>query len=253
MASDLLADLTGKTALVTGGGSGIGRAAALLFAQRGAQVAVVDINTDSGAETARQINAAHGDATAIYIQTDVAQEAQVVAMVAEAVRAFGRLDYAFNNAGVSGRSPLHETSEALWDRVVGVDLKGVWLCMKYEIGYMLAHGGGAIVNTSSVAGLVGVDWGMAPYVASKHGVIGLTKAAALEYATRNIRVNAVCPGTIETPLLSMSAPKDYAPLHPMQRIGQPSEVAQAVVWLCSDAASFITGVALPVDGGWTAR
>jgi NAD(P)-dependent dehydrogenase (short-subunit alcohol dehydrogenase family) len=242
---------TDKVILLTGGASGIGRATALLFACKGARVVVADVNAAGGEETARMIREANG--RAIFVQADVSQATRVEAMVARAVEAYGRLDCAFNNAGISSRGALHETSEEAWDRVVGVDLKGVWLCMKAEIAQMLRQGsGGAIVNTSSIAGLVGVDWGTSPYVASKHGVIGLTKAAALEYGKVGIRVNAVCPGTIDTPLLRGAA-DSYVHYHPLGRIGQPGEVAEAVAWLCSDAASFVTGHALAVDGGWTAQ
>jgi NAD(P)-dependent dehydrogenase (short-subunit alcohol dehydrogenase family) len=242
--------LAGRVALVTGGGSGIGRATALLFGHERAKVVVVDVAPAGGEETVRAIRADGGEG--LFVQADVSQPGQVTAMVQRAVEAYGRLDCAFNNAGVSSRSPLHETSEDDWDRVLGVDLKGVWLCLREEIAQMLRQqGGGAIVNTSSIAGVVGVDWGMAPYIASKHGVIGLTKAAALEYGTRGIRVNAVCPGTIDTPLLRGNA-QSYVHYHPLGRIGQPDEVAQAVVWLCSGAASFVTGHAMAVDGGWLA-
>jgi len=246
-------DLQGMVAVVTGGASGIGRATALRFAEAGASVVIADVNDAGGDETVRLIHAARPDAQALFVHTDVSQAVQVEAMVAAAVSAYGRLDCAFNNAGISTRAPLHELSEEAWDRVLSIDLKGVWLCLKYEIAHMLRQGGGAIVNTSSVLGQVGGDWGNSPYIAAKHGVIGLTQAAALEYGKQGIRVNAVCPGTIDTPFLSMGSAQSYAHFHPIGRVGQPDEVAQAVVWLCSNAASFITGHALSVDGGWLAQ
>ncbi len=249
----LSGDFTGKTVIVTGGASGIGRATALRFAGAGARVVVADINPAGGAETARRICAAHGDGAALFVQADVSQAAQVQALVAAAVGAYGRLDCAFNNAGVSTRAALHELSEEAWERVISVDLKGVWLCMKYEIAQMLRQGGGAIVNTSSVLGLAGSDWQNSPYIAAKHGVVGLTRAAALEYGRQGIRVNAVCPGTIDTPLLAPGNAERFAKLHPIGRIGQPDEVAQAVLWLCSGTASFVTGHAMAVDGGWLAQ
>lgn len=246
-------DLQGKTVIVTGGASGMGRATTLRFAEAGANVVVADINEAGGAETIRLIRALRNDAQALFVRADVSQAAQVEAAVAAAVKAYGRLDCAFNNAGVSTRAPLHELSEEAWERVLSIDLKGVWLCMKYEIASMLQQGSGAIVNNASVLGLVGGNWQNSPYIAAKHGVVGLTKAAALEYGRNGIRVNAVCPGTIDTPLLSMGSAQRYLQYHPIGRIGQPDEVAQAVVFLCSSAASFITGHALAVDGGWLAQ
>ncbi|MCL4507251.1 MAG: SDR family oxidoreductase [Chloroflexi bacterium] len=246
-------DISGKAVIVTGGASGIGRATALRFAEGGARVVIADINATGGEETVRLIRAAHGDASALFVQTDVSQAAQVEALVAAAAGAYGRLDCAFNNAGVSTRGALHELSEEAWERVISIDLKGVWLCMKYEIAQMLRQGGGAIVNTASVLGLVGGDWQNSPYIAAKHGVIGLTRAAALEYGKQGIRVNAVCPGTIDTPLLAPGNAERFLKYHPIGRIGQPDEVAQAVVWLCSSAASFVTGHAMAVDGGWLAQ
>ena len=252
-------DIQGKVAIVTGAASGMGRAAALHFAASGASVVIADINDSGGAETERLIREAHPGAAVVYVHADVSVAVDVETMVDTAVQTYGRLDYAFNNAGVSTRAPLHELSEEAWDRVMDVDLKGVWLCMKYEIAHMLAQDCGlsapqfAIVNTSSVLGQVGGDWGNSPYIAAKHGVIGLTQAAALEYGKRGIRVNAVCPGTIDTPFLSMGSAQSYARFHPIGRVGQPDEVAQAVVWLCSDAAAFITGHALAIDGGWLAQ
>jgi NAD(P)-dependent dehydrogenase (short-subunit alcohol dehydrogenase family) len=250
--------LAGQVALVTGGSSGIGRATALAFAREGAQVVVADVNVAGGEETVRRIRAVGGEA--IFVKTDVTQPSEVEAMVNKAVQSYGRLDCAFNNAGVATRdsAPTAICSEDDWDRVVSVNLKGVFLCLKYELRQMLKQGGGAIVNTASVYGLVAAgdsERGISPYVASKHGVVGQTKATALEYAHANIRINAVCPGHIRTPMIIPEAglsPKKGAHLnaeYPVGRIGEPEEVAQVVVWLCSEAASFITGHALVVDGG----
>jgi NAD(P)-dependent dehydrogenase (short-subunit alcohol dehydrogenase family) len=247
----------GKVALVTGGGSGIGRATAVAFAAEGAKVVVADIVVDGGEETVRLIKAAGGEA--VFIKTDVTKAAEVEVMVKQAVDTYGRLDCAFNNAGIEGATALtHECTEENWDRVVAVDLKGVWLCMKYEIPQMLPQGGGAIVNTASVAGLVGFQ-AIPAYVASKHGVNGLTKTAALEYAKSGIRVNAVCPGVIHTPMVERffkanpEASESMSALEPVGRLGKPEEIAAAVVWLCSDAASFVTGLPMAVDGALTAQ
>ena len=247
----------GKGALVTGAGSGIGRATALAFARHGARVVVSDIDTTAGEETVRQVTSAGGDAR--FVVADVGEEADVRALIDAAVAAYGRLDYAHNNAGIQavGSSALHEVSLDVWDRVLRVNLTGVWLCLKYEIAHMLGHGGGAIVNTASIFGLVsGRD---ATYTAGKHGVVGLTKTAALTYAQRGIRVNAVCPGFTETPMLQdvlerrPEVGQRMMAGTPMGRIGTVEEIAAAVLWLCSDAASFVTGAALPVDGGWVAQ
>ncbi|HEY3289350.1 MAG TPA: glucose 1-dehydrogenase [Anaerolineae bacterium] len=246
-------DFKGKTVLITGGASGMGRATALRFAEVGANVVIADINEAGGDETVRLIRMQSVDAPALFVHTDVSQSAQVEAAVSAAVKAYGRLDCAFNNAGVSTRAPMHELSEEAWERVLSIDLKGVWLCLKYEIASMLQNGGGAIVNNASVLGLVGGNWQNSPYIAAKHGVVGLTQAAALEYGKNGIRVNAVCPGTIDTPLLSPGSAQRYLQYHPIGRIGQPDEVAQVVVFLCSSGASFITGHALAVDGGWLAQ
>ncbi len=241
----------GKVALVTGGGSGIGRASALAFAREGARVVVADVAVDGGEETVRLVAEAGGEAT--FVRTDVSQAADAQAMVQRAVEAYGRLDFAHNNAGVlGGRSPTAECSEDEWDAIMAVNLKGVWLCLRYEIPAMLETGGGAIVNTASSAGLVAVR-NMPAYVASKHGVAGLTKAAAVDYVRRGIRVNAVCPGFINTPLIQgfdQSGAREV--VLPIGRLGTPEEVAEAVVWLCSDAASYVTGHLLAVDGAMTA-
>ncbi len=251
-------NMDGKTALVTGGGSGIGRAASLVYAREGARVVVADVNVEGGEETVQQIKEAGGDA--ILVHADVAKPKDTQAMVDKAVEAFGSLDCAFNNAGISGRERwlTAEYPEEEWDRVTSINLKGVWLCMKAEIPQMLKQGGGAIVNTASVAGLVGIR-GTAAYIASKHGVTGLTKAAALEYAAQGIRVNSVCPGYIHTPLVqgifdTVEGYEDQVKSrHPVGRLGEPSEIAEAVLWLSSDAASFVTGHNMPVDGGYVAQ
>lgn len=250
--------LEGKVALVTGGGTGIGRAASLAFAREGATVIVSDMNAETGKETAELVRAAGGAAD--FIRADVTKASDVVALVGATVSTHQRLDCAFNNAGIAGPigSLTHEYPDNGWDHVLAVNLKGVWLCMRAEIPHMLAQGGGAIVNNASIWGLVGAP-GAAAYVASKHGVAGLTRAAALEYAAKGIRINAVNPGTIRTPILEpfVAAMPDFVPVmtakHPIGHIGSPEEVAEAVVWLCSDAASFVVVQNLPVDGGYTAQ
>lgn len=244
-----------KVVLVTGGGGGIGRASALAFARAGAKVAVTDRDVAAGEETTAQVKAL--GAEALFIAADVMQATQVQAMVTQVVAHFGRLDCAFNNAGIEEEHMrLADCEEATFDRIMGVNVKGVWLCMKYQIAQMLAQGGGAIVNTASVAGLVGAPK-MSAYSASKHAVIGLTKSAAVEYGRKGIRVNAVCPGVIRTVMLERAVQADpkvattVAGAHPIGRIGEPDEVAAAVLWLSSDAASFVTGLAHTVDGGLT--
>ena len=249
--------LDGKIALITGGSSGIGRETAVLFAQHGAKLAIADLNPDGGQETAQMIREAGG--TAVFIQTDVSQAAQVENLINEAVREYGRLDIAFNNAGIDG-IPVRtaESSEDEYDRIMAVNAKGVWLCLKYEIQQMLLQGGGTIINTASVAGLIGAH-SMSAYAASKHAVVGLTKTAAVEYASKGIRVNAVCPAIIRTamverafahlPQLEQGAIQN----NPSHRIGDPREVAEAVLWLASDASSFTIGATLTVDGGLTAQ
>ena len=249
--------LEGKVALVTGGGSGIGRATALAFAGEGAKVVVADVVAEDGEETVRLIEEADG--VAIFLKTDVTQAAEVEAMISKIIETYNRLDYAHNNAGIiESRTLTADITEEIWDKVISVNLKGVWLCMKHEIPHMIKQGGGAIVNTASVAGLVG-SAGLPAYVASKHGVAGLTKAAALEFAQEGIRVNAVCPGAIRTPMITRIVEENpemgelIDNLHPIGRMGEPAEVAQTVVWLCSDASSFVTGLPMPVDGGVVAQ
>ena len=251
--------LDGKTALVTGGGSGIGRAASLAYANDGARVVVVDVNGEDGEETIQQIKESGGEA--ILVHAAVSNPKDTQAMGDQAGEAFGSLDCAFNNAGIAGgrdRLLTADYREDDWDRVLSINLKGVWLCMKSEIPQMLKQGGGAIVNTASIAGLAGLS-GTVAYVAAKHGVTGLTKAAAVEYATSGIRVNAVCPGYIQTPLVQPIFQENdgmeerVASRHPMGRLGEPEEIAQAVLWLSSDKAAFVTGHNMPVDGGYMAQ
>jgi NAD(P)-dependent dehydrogenase (short-subunit alcohol dehydrogenase family) len=254
--------LDGKVALVTGGASGIGRATALTFAREGAKLIIADMNIDGGQQTVHMITENGGDAT--FVQVDVSNATAVEAMISKAVETYGRLDCAHNNAGISGRGIggeqrmlTAEYPEERWHHVIATNLTGVWLCMKHEIAQMLRQGSGVIVNTASVAGLIGVR-GISAYVASKHGVVGLTKTAALEYATEGIRVNCVCPGVIHTPMTErgLSNPELRTRMiasEPVGRVGEPKEIAEAVVWLCSDAASFVTGHTMTVDGGYVAQ
>ena len=249
--------LKGKTALVTGGGSGIGRAAAVEFANVGANVVVADVDESGSAETVAQIRATSG--TAMFVAADVSQAAAVEHVVSAAVAAYGSLDCAFNNAGVQGElGQTADCSEENWDRITGINLKGVWLCMKYEIAQMLQQGSGAIVNNASNFGLVGSN-GMPAYSASKHGVIGLTKTAALEYAQSGLRVNAVCPGPVQTPLVDKILADRPGIIdaiiarEPVGRMGKAEEIAHSVVWLCSPQASFVVGAVLSVDGGFVAQ
>jgi NAD(P)-dependent dehydrogenase (short-subunit alcohol dehydrogenase family) len=252
--------LEGKVALITGAGSGIGRATSIIFAREGARLILADVVGDAGQETLQAVKEA--GAEAVFLQTDVAQASAVEALIAKAVATYGRLDCAFNNAGIEGAGALtHKCTMENWNRVIAINLTGVWMCMKAEITQMLAQGGGgAIVNTSSLAGLAGSKGGPA-YVASKHGVVGLTKAAALEYGRHGIRVNAVCPGPIRTPMMerimamsgNQAAEERFIKGEPLRRFGQPSEIGEAVAWLCSEHASYVTGIPMPVDGGAIAQ
>jgi NAD(P)-dependent dehydrogenase (short-subunit alcohol dehydrogenase family) len=247
-------DFHGQVALVTGAASGIGRATADAFAEAGAAVVLTDIDGAAVQHASDTLNA--GGHRAIGVACDVADESQAASMVERAVATFGRLDMAYNNAGILG--PMGDITDETgdgFDRVNAVNLRGIWTCMKHELLQMRRQGGGAIVNCSSLGGLVGLP-GRAAYHASKHGVIGLTKCAALDYATHGIRVNAVCPGCIDTPMgdgIDPAAMKKFLRDQPIGRMGHTSEIAAAVLWLCSPAASFVLGVALPVDGGFTAH
>jgi NAD(P)-dependent dehydrogenase (short-subunit alcohol dehydrogenase family) len=249
----MTAELQSKVVLVTGGTSGIGRDTAILFAKAGAKVVVAGRREAEGAETIDLIHAAGGEG--VFVKTDVSKASEVEMLVQKTVERFGRLDVAFNNAGIEGNwTPITEQSEEDWDRTIDINLKGVWLCLKYEIRQMLKQGGGgAIVNMASAAGLIGLA-GAATYSASKHGVIGLTKTAALENARKGIRVNVVCPAVIETPMAerAYSEPETHkfvVGLHPIGRFGRPEEISEAVLWMCSDHASFMTGQSLVLDGG----
>ncbi len=246
-----------RVAIVTGAAAGIGRATAIAFAELGARVVVSDIEVDGGEETVRMIEEDGG--TAMFVRADVASADDSQALVDRTIAAWGRLDFAFNNAGIEGHmAPTAQVTSDTWDRVLAINLTGVWNCMKAEIPEMLRVGGGSIVNCSSVAGLVGFA-GSAAYVASKHGLVGLTKSAALDYATEGIRVNAVCPGVIRTPMIDRvveAQPEMEAALigmEPVGRLGTPEEIASAVIWLCTDGAAFVTGHPLAVDGGVVAR
>ena len=247
-------DMTGRVALVTGGGSGIGRATALTFTRQGARVVVADIAPEGGRETVRLVEDSGGEA--LFVETDVSKSAGVESLVKKTVQYFGRLDCAFNNAAAKkGPSvPTHEVTEEEWDRIIGIDLKNIFLSMKYEIPQMLEQGSGAIVNTASINGLA-AGRNDAPYAAGKHGVVGLTRTAAVEYANLGIRVNCVCPGWIDTPRVAHleAADDDYLDDYPIGRKGRAQEIAEAVVWLCSDAASYVTGHTMVADGGFLAQ
>jgi NAD(P)-dependent dehydrogenase (short-subunit alcohol dehydrogenase family) len=255
MAANQNGSYAGKVAFVTGAGSGIGRATALAFAREGASVVVSDISEQGNQETVRMIEEL--DERALAVRCDVTRTGDVKAALDRTVETFGRLDVAFNNAGVEQEeAATAELAEEVWDRVIDIDLRGVFLCMKHEIPLMLEQGGGAIVNTSSGAGVKGFPMGAA-YVAAKHGVIGLTRSAALDYAQANIRINAVCPGIIETQMMDRvtgdtpEGRQQVISQEPIGRMGKPEEIAEAVLWLCSEAASFVVGHAMVVDGGQT--
>ncbi|MET0403133.1 MAG: SDR family oxidoreductase [Cystobacter sp.] len=247
---------SGQVALVTGGAAGIGRATALAFAREGLKVVVSDIDAAGGEATAARIREAGGEAR--FIRCDVTRDAEVRALMEGVVAAYGRLDYAFNNAGIEiEKGKLADGTEAEFDALVNVNIKGVWLCMKHELPLMVAQGGGAIVNTASVAGL-GAAPKMSIYSATKHAVLGLTRSAAVEYGKKKVRINAICPAVIDTEMFRRAAEADprkaqfALTIHPLGRIGQVEEVAAAVLYLCSDGAGFTTGIALPIDGGATA-
>jgi NAD(P)-dependent dehydrogenase (short-subunit alcohol dehydrogenase family) len=250
-------DFAGQVALVTGGSSGMGPANARAFAEAGAAVVIADINNATLGSAADELTAAGHQV--LGVRCDVSDEDSVAAMVKSTVDTFGRLDMAFNNAGIQvAPSDAADEPAEVFDRVNAINLRGVWACMKHELGQMRAQGSGAIVNCSSLGGLVGLP-GRASYHASKHGVIGLTTSAALQYAPRGIRINAICPGTIETPMVADMASKgeldraEATAATPIGRFGRGEEIAASVLWLCSPGASFVVGVALPVDGGYTAQ
>lgn len=249
--------LTGKVAIVTGGSAGIGRATAFAVAAEGAAVVVADVDEERGDQVAAEIRDTGG--RALFVRVDVADDDSVAAMVARTVEEFGGLDLAFNNAGIEGvMGPTHEMDPDNWHRIIAVNLTGVWSSMRHEIPRMLERGGGSIVNCASVAGLVGFA-GSSAYTASKHGVVGMTKSVALELAEAGIRVNAVCPGVIETEMIRRAVKDNpemdagLLAMEPMARLGRPEEIADSVVWLFSDRSSFVTGQALAVDGGLVAR
>ena len=241
----------GKVALITGAASGIGRASAIAFARQGASVVIGDVDVAGGEETVKQIEA-HGG-RAVFIKTDVSQASDVEALVTTAVDTYGRLDYAHNNAGILGPQAITaECTEETFDRVIAINLKGIFLCMRNELPHMVERGSGAIVNTCSTSGVI-ASYALPAYTASKHGVAGLTKTAAVEYIRSGIRINAVCPGFIDTPLTQVLGGKADGPkvVVPIGRLGTPEEVAEAVIWLCSDASSYVTGHLLMVDGALT--
>jgi NAD(P)-dependent dehydrogenase (short-subunit alcohol dehydrogenase family) len=251
-----MSEFAGKVALITGGNAGIGRATAIEFAKHGAKVVVSGRREKEGHDVIAEIKALGGEA--IFVKTDVSKASDVKAMIEQTLETFGRLDYAFNNAGIEqALTPLPEQTEETYDQIMNINVKGVWLSLKHEVPAMLKAGGGAIVNNSSIAGLVG--FAMAPvYVASKHAVNGLTKSVALEYAKQNVRINAVAPGPIETRMyLDFAKTREVRQMLesavPSGRVGQPEDIASTVIWLCSDSASFVTGQIFPVDGGYTAQ
>lgn len=247
-----------SVALVTGGAAGIGKAAAIAFSREGAKVAIADVKVDRGNELAHLIESSGGKA--IFVKTDVSRAEEVETLIGKTLSAFGRIDCAFNNAGIEGEmASTADCTEENFDRTLAINLKGLWLCMRQEIQQMLKQGtGGTIVNMSSVAGLVGFP-NLPAYVASKHGVVGLTKAAALEVAQRGIRINSICPGVIHTEMIDRitgndpAVEKQFTDLEPMGRMGTPEEIAAGALWLCSSASSFVTGHALAVDGGLVAQ
>lgn len=250
-------NLKNKVVIITGAASGIGAASALAFAREGAWVVVADLQIARGEELVSRIQAEEGKA--IFVKCDVSLESDVKNMVAKTIETFGHLSCAFNNAGIEGESAdTTMCTNDNWEKTINVNLRGVWLCMKYQIPEMLKNGGGSIVNCSSIAGMVGFV-GIPAYCASKHGVIGLTQAAALEFAGQKIRVNAICPGVIQTPMVERfthgeaQAIKELSAGEPVGRMGKPEEIAQVALWLCSDASSFVTGHPLVADGGWLAR
>jgi NAD(P)-dependent dehydrogenase (short-subunit alcohol dehydrogenase family) len=248
--------MKGKVIIITGAASGIGRATALLFAREGVKVVVADIDSDGGEETVKIIKDTDGDA--IFIKTDVTVEDEVKAMVEKTVEAYGRLDYAFNNVGTEGvPAPLHLSKTEDWNHTMATNLSSVYYCLKYETAYMIEHGGGAIVNTASIAGLGGTPGNLA-YSASKHGVVSLTKSAALEYLSQGIRINSVLPGAVNTPMLKRCEANALVGdiiknMAPSGSIGEPEDIAEAVLWLCSDKACYVTGHAMVIDGGVRAR
>jgi NAD(P)-dependent dehydrogenase (short-subunit alcohol dehydrogenase family) len=251
----MLKQFSGRVAVVTGAGSGIGRAAALAFANNGAAVVVGDINSENGEQVVEEIKTGGGEAS--FCRVDVTSATDVNHLVDRTVELYSDISFAFNNAGIIGkRVNTNECTEDDWDRIIAINLKGIWLSMKSQIPAMLRFGGGAIVNASSIAGLVGLPLECA-LSASKHGVVGLTKTAALEYAQSGIRINAICPGVIDTPLIARYEKENpdsrFIDSEPIGRHGQPEEIAEAVIWLCSDSSSFVTGHALAVDGGWSAQ
>ncbi|WP_176597913.1 SDR family NAD(P)-dependent oxidoreductase [Sphingobium sp. 15-1] len=248
-------NMIGKTALVTGGGSGIGRAACLALARAGAAVIIAERSAAAGEAVAKEIKALQGQAG--FIPVDVGERASVADMMKQAVADFGKIDCAFNNAGiVDGSRSLLTSTQENWDAIMSVNLQGVWLCMQAQLDHMIANGGGSIVNNASRSGLRGVPTD-AVYGAAKHGVVGLTKAAAVEFGSKGVRVNAICPGLVDTPLtrerFGVGFDEKATMANPMQRAALPEEIAAAVLWLCSDASSFVNGVALPIDGGSVAR